>query len=94
MAWKAKKPKGYVGLNTGFVANKEQLEWYRYCIKEGIIIAPVPNSQGLFAEEWRIGVSFMPNFRKVYNTPTIWISDNVWQEVFNTMKYYYDKRKQ
>jgi len=48
----------------------------------------------MFAEEWRIGVSFMPNYKKIYNTPTVWISENVWQEVFNTMKYYYDKRKQ
>jgi hypothetical protein len=94
MAWKAKKPKGYVGLNTGFVANEEQLKWNKYCIKEGIIISPSPTSKGLFPEEWRIGVSFMPNFKKVYNTPTVWISENVWQEVFNTMKYYYDKRQQ
>ena len=94
MAWKAKKPKGYVGLNTGFVANKEQLEWFRYCISQGIIIAPEPTSQGLFAEEWRIAISFMANFRKLHKTPTVWISENVWQEVFNTMKFYYDKRKQ
>ena len=94
MAWKSKQPKGYVGLNTGFVANKEQLEWYRYCISKGIIIAPEPTSKGMYPEEWRIAVSFMPNYRKVYKTPSVYIKENIWQEVFNTMKYYYDKKNE
>ena len=92
MAWQSKKPKNFIGLNTGFVMNQEQMKHYRYCIEQGIIIAPQPTSQGQFASEWRIGVSFAPHYSKVYPTPSVWISDNVWQEVFRLMQYYYDKK--
>ena len=61
MAWKSKPPKGYIGLNTGFVANPEQLKWQKFCIDNGIIIAPEPTSKGMYPEEWRIAGSGMPN---------------------------------
>jgi hypothetical protein len=46
----------------------------------------------MYPDEWRIAVSFMPNYKKVYKTPSVYIKDNVWQEIFNTMKYYYEKK--
>jgi len=91
MAW-AKKKKGYVGLNTGFVASDEQLKWHKYCIDNGIIISPIPTTSDPYPEEWNIGISFMPNYRKIHKTPTVYISEIVWQETFNLMKFYYEKR--
>jgi hypothetical protein len=94
MAWKSKPPKGYIGLNNGFVADLEQLKWQKYCVNNGIIISPQPTSKGMYAEEWRIAVSFMPNYKKIYLTPTVYITDNVWPETFKLMKFYYDKKNE
>ena len=93
MAW-GKKKKGYVGLNTGYISSEEELTWFRYCNKAGIIISPIPTTKGPYPEEWNIGISFMPNYRKIHKTPTVYISDIVWQETFKLMKFYYDKRNE
>ena len=44
----------------------EELKWQKFCIDNGIIISPEPTSKGMYPQEWRIAVSFMPNFKKVY----------------------------
>jgi hypothetical protein len=89
-----KKKKSYVGLNTGFIPTTEQYEWLRYCINNDIRISPVPTTKGPQPEEWRIEVRIGEYKRgeKGYLSPNVYTSDNIWEELFNMSKYYYDKR--
>ena len=89
-----KKKKSYVGLNTNFIPTTEQYEWLRYCINNNIRISPVPTTKGPQPEEWRIEVRIGPYKRGEtgYLSPNVYTSDNIWQELFNMSKYYYDKR--
>jgi len=87
-----KKKKNYKGLGTSFIASPEQLKWDKYCIENDIRIAPVPTSQGLYPEEWRVGVSLGSDYKTVYKTPNAYLVDEIWQEVYKAKKYYYDKR--
>ena len=92
MSWKPKKKKGYIGLNTGFVPSNEQLKWFDYCNKKGIIISPIPASKEQFPESWHVGVSFSKDFKKVYKTPHVYEKEDIWEETYKTMKFYYDKK--
>lgn len=85
------RKKSYIGLNTGFIPNKKQLKWFKYCNDNGIIISPKPNDKSFFPEEWKIAVSFKDNYKKLNFSPTIYTNDNIHQELYKTMKYYYDK---
>jgi hypothetical protein len=71
--------------------SEEEYEWSNFCASKGIIISPIANAQGPNPIEWKIGVSFMPNYKKINLTPTIYIEDIIWEETFKIMKYYYDK---
>ena len=62
--WRSKKKKGYIGLSNGYIPNDEERKWHSYCVNNGIIISPIPTTQGAYPEEWRIGISFMPNYKK------------------------------
>lgn len=85
------RKKSYIGLNTDFIPSKEQLKWFKHCNDNGIIIAPKPIDKSFFPEEWKIAVSFQHNYKKVNLSPTIYTSDNIHEELYKTMKYYYDK---
>ena len=89
-----KKKNNYEGLPDDFVPTKEQLEWDKYCIYNDIRISPAPTQQGLYPEEWRIAISIGPYKRgeKPYLSPNVYTADNIWQELYNMKKYYYDKR--
>lgn len=89
-----KKKKSYVGLNANFTPTAEQYEWSRYCINNNIRISPVPTTKGPNPEEWRIEVRIGPYKRgeKGYLSPNVYTSENIWQELYNMKKYYYDKR--
>ena len=71
--------------------NEEEYEWCIFCANKGIIISPVAATKGPNPKEWRIGVSFMPNYKKINLSPSIYDEHIVWQETFKMMKYYYDK---
>jgi hypothetical protein len=92
--WRSKKKKGYIGLTNGYIPNEEERNWHSYCINNGIIISPIPTTQGTYPEEWRIGISFMPDYKKIHETPTVYITDNIWPETFKLMKFYYDKNNE
>ena len=89
-----KKKGRYKGLNTGFSPSPEQTKWMRYCVDNHIRISPVPTQQGLQPEEWRIEIRIGPYKRgeKPYLSPNVYTADNIWEELYNMMKYYYDKR--
>jgi hypothetical protein len=71
--------------------NEEEYEWCIFCANKGIIISPVAATKGPNPKEWRIGVSFMPNYKKINLSPSIYDENIIWQETFKMMKYYYDK---
>lgn len=71
--------------------SKEEYIWANFCATHGIIVSPIAAQQGPNPSEWRIGVSFMPDYKKINLTPTVYIADIIWEETFKIMKYYYDK---
>ena len=71
--------------------SEEEYEWSNFCASKGIIISPIANTQGPNPKEWKIGVSFMPNYKKINLTPNIYTEYIIWEETFKIMKYYYDK---
>ena len=89
-----KKKSKYKGLNTGFSPTPEQTKWMRYCVDNNIRISPVPTQKGSQPEEWRIDVRLGPYKRgeKGFLSPNVYTADIIHQELYNMMKYYYDKR--
>jgi hypothetical protein len=89
-----KKKGNYKGLNTGFSPSKEQTKWMRYCVDNDIRISPVPTQKGMQPEEWRIDVRLGPYKKgeKNFLSPNVYTADIIHQELYNMMKYYYDKR--
>ena len=90
---KSNKKGKYKGLGNSFIANEEQLKWDKYCISNDIRISPHPTSQGIYPEEWRISISFGSDYKKIYKTPTVYTVENIWEEIYDMKRYYYDKRK-
>ena len=89
---KFNKKAKHIGLGDTFVPTEEQLLWDDYCINNDIRISPWPTTQGPNPSEWRIAIS-LGSDKKIYKTPTVYIVDNIWSELYNMKKYYYDKRK-
>jgi hypothetical protein len=71
--------------------SKDEHKWHNFCATNGIIVSPIAAQQGPNPTEWKIGISFMPNYKKINLTPSIYIADIIWEETFKIMKYYYDK---
>ncbi len=69
---------------------EDQKKYYDYCVNKNIIISPI----GINATpgKWYIGISTPDNYKKVYKSKFIYDKDQVWEEMFNMCKYYYDKR--
>lgn len=86
-----RKKKNYIGLGTSFMATEEQIKWDKYCIENNIRISPWPVSNGFYPEEWRVAVSLGSNYKTIYKTPNTYLVNEIWQEVYKTKKYYYDK---
>jgi len=74
-----------------YMPTRDELAWHKACLDNGVIISPVANKKGLICDEWRIGIAFQPNYKKVNLTPTVYTKDNIWQEYFLMCKFYYDK---
>ncbi len=86
-----KRKKNYKGLGADFIATNEQLKWDNFCIKNNIRISPSPITHGFYPEEWRVAVSLGSDYKTIYKTPNTYLADEIWQEVYKTKKYYYDK---
>jgi len=69
----------------------DEFKWYKFCVDKGIIISPIAATKGPSPKEWKIGISFMPNYKKVNLTPSTYDENIIWPEMFKLMKYYYDK---
>jgi len=72
-----------------YVPSDEEHKWYTYCIENGIIISPMGIKDNF--NEWRIGVAFKGNHKKVNLSPSIYNRDIVWEQFYLMCKYYYDK---
>ena len=88
-----RKKSNYKGLNNGFVPTEEQYSWDIYCANNNIRISPAPTQKGMYPDEWRIEVRLGPYKRgeKAYLSPNVYTAENIWQEIYNMKKYYYDK---
>jgi hypothetical protein len=88
-----KKKSNYKGLMV-YEPSPEEASWSRYCIRNNIRISPKPTQQGMYPEEWRIEVRIGPYKKgeKAYLSPNVYTADNIWKELYNMKKYYYDKR--
>ncbi len=91
-----KRKIGYRGLaKSNWFPTEESIKWELYCVDNNIRIFPIPTQQGLNPEEWRIGICLGPYKKgeKPYLSPNVYTVDNLYQEMGNMKKYYYDKRK-
>ncbi len=68
---------------------EEQQKYDNYCVNKNIIISPI----GINATpgKWYIGISTPDNYKKVYKSKFIYDQHQIWEEMFNMCKYYYDK---
>jgi len=69
----------------------EENKWHIFCVNNGIIISPIAAQRGPNPKEWRVGISFMPDYKKVNLSPSIYDENIIWQEMYKIMKFYYDK---
>ena len=91
-----KKKTNYKGLSaTQWFPTKEYNKWNSYCVDNNIRLFPVPTTKGMYPEEWRIGVCLGPYKKgeKPYLSPNVYTVDNIYQEMANMKKYYYNKKK-
>jgi len=87
----AKKKKSGFLLDEEWMMNDEQSKWYMWGVNNGIIISPVPvtNKPG----KWYVGISEPGKHNKVYKSKFQYDWKQIWDEVMNAYKYYYDKHK-
>jgi hypothetical protein len=69
---------------------KEQQKYYDYCVQNNIRVSPIgiKDQPG----KWYVGISTPDNYRKVYKSKHIYDREQIWDEMFNMCKYYYDKK--
>lgn len=87
----AKKKKSGFLLDDEWMMSNEQRIWYKWGIDQGIIISPIPvtNKNG----KWHVGISEPGKHKKVYKSKHHYDWKQIWDEVMNAYKYYYDKQK-
>ena len=72
-----------------YVPSKDELKWYRYCVRNAIRISPIGTDK---PGEWYIGISDPSNYKKVYNSKHKYDKDTLWISYYEMCKYYYDKQ--
>jgi hypothetical protein len=84
-----KKKKNQIGVvqypENPYIPGTKEFEYYRWCIKNGIIIWPI----GTLKEAWFIKITING---KSTTSPQAY-SDDLWDKVYEYYKYYYDKYK-
>tara|TARA_B100000029_G_scaffold288867_1_gene282619 strand:+ start:672 stop:971 length:300 start_codon:yes stop_codon:yes gene_type:complete len=91
-----KKRTGYKGLSgSKWTPTPLYDKWNLYCMDNDIRVFPIPVEKGMYPEEWRIGICLGPYKKgeKPYISPNVYTADNIFEEIANMKKYYYDKRK-
>ena len=73
-----------------YIFNDEELKYYLYCIRNGIIISPMGTKDNAIGK-WRIGISTPDNHKKVYYAPHIYDKDTLWPSLIDYFKFYYEK---
>ena len=91
-----KKKSNYKGLSsTNWFPTEEYNKYNLYCVDNNIRIFPVPTVKGMYPDEWRIGICLGPYKKgeKPYLSPNVYVVENIFEEMEQMKKYYYDKRK-
>lgn len=74
-----------------YIASDKELEWWKYCVRNNIRIAP----QGILtdSDHWYISISLGPYEKgeKPNLSPFKYCRKTIWVEYYKMCKYYYDK---
>ncbi len=74
-----------------YIASDKELEWWKYCVRNNIRIAP----QGILtdSDHWHISISLGPYTKgeKPNISPFKYCRKTIWIEYYKMCKYYYDK---
>jgi hypothetical protein len=74
-----------------YIASDIELEWWKYCVRNNIRIAP----QGILtdSDHWYISISLGPYTKgeKPNLSPFKYCRKTIWVEYYKMCKYYYDK---
>ena len=66
-----------------------KLEAHNYCINNDIRISPIAAESGLKVTTWHVGIS--EGNGKIYKSPDIYASPEIWDAVSKAELYYYEK---
>jgi len=89
------KKRSYKGLSAyAETLSLEEQKHFNYCIKNNIRISPIPTTQGLYPDEWKIEIRLGPYKKgeKSHVSPLSYNDKEIWLEINKTRKFYYDKR--
>ena len=76
-----------------YVPSTEERKWMAYCINNDIRISQQPEKGEI--GRWRMTVNIGPYKKgeKPYLSPNVYTADNIYEEMANMKKYYYNKKK-
>ena len=74
-----------------YLANNEEKEAYRYCVRNNIRISPIGMKED--NQSWKIEIRLGPYKRGERDniSPSIYDKYTIWPEYYRMCKYYYDK---
>ena len=74
-----------------YLANNEEEEAYRYCVRNNIRISPIGMKED--NQSWKIEIRLGPYKRGERDniSPSIYDKYTIWPEYYRMCKYYYDK---
>ena len=90
-----KKKSGFL-LDDEWMMSDEQRVWYMWGVEQGIIISPIPVRHVRIGDppnKWHVGISEPGKHKKIYKSKHHYDWKQIWDEVMNAYKYYYDKQK-
>jgi hypothetical protein len=70
-----------------YTPTKEQFKAYRWCVNNGIQVAPFARNEA----SWWIEIKIKNN--KTHRSPEFYHKDKIWEKIYEFNEYYYDKRQ-
>ena len=88
---KKAKEKAKRCLPEDYYPSDKEMEAYRYCVRNGIIISPVATEEWGEVGKWNIGISTPDNYKKIYRSPEKCDKHSVTEVFYKYCIYYYEK---
>ena len=70
---------------------EKQNKAHEYCINNNIRVSPIAAESGLKVTTWYVGISTPENYKKVYKSPEVYASPEIWDAVSKAEIFYYEK---